>query len=168
MGFLVNFLAPLFSATRRGLNTNCGMRFLKHHFSSLNHFLQRFESTALSRTLIWVLITLNHLLISFSFSLYICKCGMYPDLGSSEKAIIAATIIITGVAPAKMYLQIQKLNILLFLHIFLEMNELMVLLLKFFSRYYEESEMSLEGGKDCKFGNDCKCGNSYNCDPCNC
>ncbi|RVW57082.1 hypothetical protein CK203_070541 [Vitis vinifera] len=61
---------------------------------------------------------------------------MYPDLGSSEKAIIAATIIITGVAPAKMY--------------------------------YEESEMSLEGGKDCKFGNDCKCGNSYNCDPCNC
>ena len=92
---------------------------------------------------------------------------MYADLGSSEKATTAATII-TGVAPAKMYLQIQKLNILLFLHIFLEMNELMVLLLKFFSRYYEESEMSLEGGKDCKFGNDCKCGNSYNCDPCNC
>ncbi|RVW56943.1 Metallothionein-like protein 1 [Vitis vinifera] len=32
-----------------------------------------------------------------------CKCGkMYPDLGSSEKATTAATII-TGVAPVKMH-----------------------------------------------------------------
>ncbi|KAJ9698404.1 hypothetical protein PVL29_007473 [Vitis rotundifolia] len=60
-----------------------------------------------------------------------CKCGkMYPDLGSSEKATAAATII-TGVAPVKTHSEGSEISL--------------------------EGGKGGESGHACKCGNNCNC-----------
>ena len=102
--FFLIFWPPLFSAFSNQTEPNLELGFYKHHFSSLNRFLRRFDSPVLSGPFPFESFAYFFPL----FLVYICRCGkMYPDLGSSEKANTAATII-TGVAPVKMYLQIKK------------------------------------------------------------
>ena len=105
MGFLFNFLAPTILSNGTRPNHELGFYSVKTIiFRHSNHFLRRFDSPVLSGPF-----PCESFAYLFPlFLVYICRCGkMYPDLGSSEKATTAVTII-TGVAPVKMYLQIRK------------------------------------------------------------